>query len=113
MRGDALQLRLFETSWRVIYGAVFVSESYKFRMMPRTIVQKILRVMHNAGHTLHPGEPLTASAHAIACYKLISFCRIPARRKSLHEPLDKRDNIFAKSEEEPADTRLDVGKLPG
>jgi RNA polymerase sigma-70 factor (ECF subfamily) len=77
------------------------------------LVQEILLAVHNARHTYRPDEPLTAWVHAIARYKLMDFFRTRARLESLHEPLDERNNIFAESDNEPADARRDIGKLLG
>ena len=77
------------------------------------IVQEILLAVHNSRHTYRAGEPLTAWVHAIARYKLMDFYRARSRREALNEPLDDYLDIFASSDEEPADAKRDVGKLLG
>lgn len=82
-----------------------------FREDTEDLVQEILLAVHNARHTFRPDEPLTAWVHAIARYKLMDFFRTHARRASLHEPLDDHEDIFAYTDDEPAEARRDIGKL--
>jgi RNA polymerase sigma factor (sigma-70 family) len=75
------------------------------------LVQEILLAVHNARHTYRPDEPLTAWLHAIARYKLMDFFRSRARRESLNDPLDDWAELLAYTDDEPARTRHDIGKL--
>ncbi|GLU34339.1 sigma-70 family RNA polymerase sigma factor [Trinickia caryophylli] len=75
------------------------------------LVQEILLAVHNGRHTYRPSEPLTAWIHAIARYKLMDFFRARARRESLNDPIDDHIDIFAVSDDEPAQARRDVGRL--
>jgi RNA polymerase sigma-70 factor (ECF subfamily) len=75
------------------------------------IVQEILLAVHNGRHTYRVDQPLTAWVYAIARYKLTDFFRARARREALNDPLDDDMQLFANSDEEPADARRDVGKL--
>ncbi len=75
------------------------------------IIQEILLAVHNARHTYHPDEPLTAWVHAIARYKLMDFFRTRAKRESLHEPLDDHEELFSESDHEPLEARRDIEKL--
>ena len=75
------------------------------------LVQEILLGVHNGRHTYRPDQPLTAWVHAIARYKLTDFFRARSHREALHTPLDDDLEIFATSDTEPADARLDLSKL--
>jgi RNA polymerase sigma factor (sigma-70 family) len=75
------------------------------------IVQDILLAVHNARHTYREDEPLTAWVHAIARYKLTDFFRARARHEARNDPLDDHTELFAASDDEPAQARHDISKL--
>ncbi|MBP0596762.1 sigma-70 family RNA polymerase sigma factor [Herbaspirillum sp. LeCh32-8] len=75
------------------------------------IVQETLLAVHNARHTYRADQPLTAWVYAIARYKLMDFLRARSRREALNDPLDDEHDLFAASDEEPAQARRDVGAL--
>ncbi|AME28483.2 sigma-70 family RNA polymerase sigma factor [Burkholderia sp. PAMC 26561] len=75
------------------------------------VVQEILLAVHNSRHTYRSDDPLTAWVHAIARYKLMDLFRARSRREALNDPLDEKLDIFATSDEEPADAKRDIGKL--
>lgn len=75
------------------------------------IVQETLLAVHNARHTYRADQPLTAWVHAIARYKLMDFLRARSRREAFNDPLDDDHELFAASDEEPAQARRDVGTL--
>ncbi|CAG9224467.1 ECF RNA polymerase sigma factor SigF [Paraburkholderia caribensis] len=75
------------------------------------LIQEILLAVHNARHTYRPDEPLTAWIHAIARYKLTDYFRTRARKDALTDSIDDQDDIFASTDDEPADARRDIGKL--
>jgi RNA polymerase sigma-70 factor (ECF subfamily) len=91
--------------------------AYLRRRLPRAqadvedILQETLLAVHNARHTYHDDQPLTAWVHAIARYKLMDFFRAHSRREALHEPLEDDGRIFVDSDAEPADACRDVGRL--
>ncbi len=75
------------------------------------LVQETLLAVHNARHTYHPDEPLTAWVHAIARYKLMDFFSARAKRESRQMRLDDHEDLFSVSYDEPLDARRDIGKL--
>ncbi|VXB03715.1 RNA polymerase sigma-70 factor, ECF subfamily [Burkholderia sp. 8Y] len=75
------------------------------------LIQEILLAVHNARHTYRVEEPLTAWVHAIARYKLMDFFRSRSRHESLNDSLDDHDDLFAITDDEPAQARHDIGKL--
>ncbi len=75
------------------------------------LVQETLLAVHNQRHTYDPGQPLTAWIHAIARYKLVDLLRRRAGRDVLNDPLDDELAVFAVSDTDAADARLDLGKL--
>ncbi len=75
------------------------------------LVQETLLAVHNQRHTYDPGQPLTAWIHAIARYKLVDLLRRRAGREMLNDPLDDELAVFAVSDTDAADARLDLGKL--
>lgn len=75
------------------------------------LVQEAVLAIHLQRHTYDPQELLTPWVHAIARYKLMDFFRARSRREALNDPLDETLDIFATSDEEPADAKRDIGKL--
>ncbi|WP_263262953.1 sigma-70 family RNA polymerase sigma factor [Pseudomonas sp. RIT-PI-S] len=77
------------------------------------LLQEVLLAVHNARHTYHDDQPLTAWVQAIARYKLADHFRAFARREALHQPLDHDEDteLFAFSDDEPAQASRDLGLL--
>ena len=75
------------------------------------LLQEVLLAVHNARHTYQAQQPLTAWVQAIARYKLADHFRGYARRDSLQDPLEDDSDLFAASDEAPAEASRDLGKL--
>jgi len=109
--GDALAYRDFLDKLSGHLRGVLRKRLYQMPDHVEDVVQETLLAVHNGRHTYRAEQPLTAWVHAIARYKLMDFFRARARHDALNEPLDETLEIFAISDEEPADARRDVGKL--
>ncbi|QVM89461.1 sigma-70 family RNA polymerase sigma factor [Pseudomonas entomophila] len=77
------------------------------------LLQEVLLAVHNARHTYQAQQPLTAWVQAIARYKLADHLRSHARREARHDALDDDNELFAASDEAPAQASRDLGKLLG
>ncbi|CAK16028.1 sigma-70 family RNA polymerase sigma factor [Pseudomonas entomophila] len=77
------------------------------------LLQEVLLAVHNARHTYQARQPLTAWVQAIARYKLADHLRSHARREARHDLLDDDSELFAASDEQPAQASRDLGKLLG
>ncbi|QQE86195.1 sigma-70 family RNA polymerase sigma factor [Pseudomonas putida] len=77
------------------------------------LLQEVLLAVHNARHTYQPQQPLTAWVQAIARYKLADYLRRYAHQDALHEVLEDDSDLFATSDEAPAQANRDLGKLLG
>lgn len=77
------------------------------------LLQEVLLAVHNARHTYQPQQPLTAWVQAIARYKLADYLRRYAHHDALHEVLEDDSDLFATSDEAPAQANRDLGKLLG
>lgn len=77
------------------------------------LLQEVLLAVHNARHTYQPQQPLTAWVQAIARYKLADYLRRYAHHDALHEVLEDDSDLFATSDEAPAQASRDLGKLLG
>ena len=75
------------------------------------LLQEVLLAVHNARHTYRAEQPLTVWVQAIARYKLADHFRGYARRDSLQDPLEDDSDLFAASDEAPAEASRDLGKL--
>lgn len=77
------------------------------------LLQEVLLAVHNARHTYQPQQPLTAWVQAIARYKLADYLRRYPHHDALHEVLEDDSDLFATSDEAPAQANRDLGKLLG
>ncbi|MGX1021480.1 RNA polymerase sigma-70 factor (ECF subfamily) [Pseudomonas sp. Y3 TE3536] len=77
------------------------------------LLQEVLLAVHNARQTYQPQQPLTAWVQAIARYKLADYLRRYAHHDALHDLLDDDSDLFAASDEAPAQASRDLGKLLG
>ncbi|MFJ4396754.1 sigma-70 family RNA polymerase sigma factor [Pseudomonas sp. NPDC089396] len=77
------------------------------------LLQEVLLAVHNARETYQPQQPLTAWVQAIARYKLVDYLRRYGQRETRHESLEEDSDLFAASDEAPAEARRDLGKLLG
>ncbi|WP_213777231.1 sigma-70 family RNA polymerase sigma factor [Caballeronia sp. dw_276] len=109
--GDAAAYRAFLDDLTAHLRGFLRKRIYYLQDDIEDVVQEILLAVHNSRHTYRPHEPLTAWVHAIARYKLMDFFRARSRREALNDPLDETLDIFATSDEEPADAKRDIGKL--
>ena len=109
--GDAAAYRAFLDQLSCHLRGVLRKRLYQMQDHVEDVVQETLLAVHNGRHTYRADQPLTAWIHAIARYKLMDFFRARARHEALTEPLDDTLEIFATSDEEPADARRDVGRL--
>jgi RNA polymerase sigma factor (sigma-70 family) len=109
--GDAVAYRAFLDDLTRHLRGFLRKRIYYLQDDIEDVVQEILLAVHNSRHTYRPDEPLTAWVHAIARYKLMDFFRARSRREALNDPLDETLDIFATSDEEPADAKRDIGKL--
>lgn len=75
------------------------------------LLQEVLLAVHNARHTYHADQPLTAWVFAIARYKLTDFFRARSRGDVFNDSLDDTDELFAEPELEPAQASRDLSKL--
>lgn len=75
------------------------------------LVQETLLAVHNNRHTYQTEQPLTAWVHAIARYKYADLFRRRAGNEALNDPLDDELEVFAASDGEARDARLDLVKL--
>lgn len=73
------------------------------------LLQETLIAMHTRRGTYDPTRPFTAWVYAIARYKLIDHFRRTKRRAE--DPLDDTDMLFAASDTQAAEARLDVTRL--
>lgn len=113
LAGDAVAYREFLAAL-----AVHVRGLLRRRLAQRPeevedLLQEVLLAVHNARHTYQAQQPLTAWVQAIARYKLADHFRGHARRDSLHDVLDDDSDLFAASDEAPAEASRDLGKLLG
>jgi len=113
LAGDALAYREFLAAL-----AVHVRGFLRRRLAQRPsevedLLQEVLLAVHNARHTYQPQQPLTAWVQAIARYKLVDYLRRYALRDALHEQLEDDSDLFAASDEVPAQASRDLGKLLG
>ncbi|MCU1725108.1 sigma-70 family RNA polymerase sigma factor [Pseudomonas sp. 5P_5.1_Bac1] len=113
LAGDAVAYREFLAAL-----AVHVRGLLRRRLAQRPaevedLLQEVLLAVHNARHTYQAQQPLTAWVQAIARYKLTDHFRGHARRDSLHDVLDDDSDLFAASDEAPAEASRDLGKLLG
>jgi RNA polymerase sigma-70 factor (ECF subfamily) len=77
------------------------------------LLQEVLLAVHNARQTYQPQQPLTAWVQAIARYKLADYLRRYMHHDALHDLLDDDSDLFAASDEAPAQASRDLGKLLG
>ncbi|MFJ4431239.1 sigma-70 family RNA polymerase sigma factor [Pseudomonas sp. NPDC089395] len=77
------------------------------------LLQEVLLAVHNARDTYQPPQPLTAWVQAIARYKLVDYLRRYGQREARHEHLEEDSELFAVSDEAPAEASRDLGKLLG
>ncbi|MFJ3077131.1 MULTISPECIES: sigma-70 family RNA polymerase sigma factor [Pseudomonas] len=77
------------------------------------LLQEVLLAVHNARDTYQPQQPLTAWVQAIARYKLVDYLRRYGQREARHDSLEEDSELFAASDEAPAEARRDLGKLLG
>jgi RNA polymerase sigma-70 factor (ECF subfamily) len=75
------------------------------------LVQETLLAVHIRRHTYDAAQPLTAWVHAIARYKLVDLLRRRAGREALADPLDDSLDVFAASDSDAGDARLDLEQL--
>ena len=111
LTGDAAAYRMFLAAL-----AVHVRSFLSRRLAQRPcevedLLQEVLLAVHNARHTYHAQQPLTAWVQAIARYKLADHYRSYARHDALHEGLEDDSDLFAASEQEAAQATRDLGKL--
>jgi RNA polymerase sigma-70 factor, ECF subfamily len=111
LAGDAAAYREFLARLSAHLRGVLRRRLYRMPDYVEDIVQETLLAVHNGRHTYRPEQPLTAWIHAIARYKLADFLRARARHDALTEPLDDAAELFASTDDEPAQARRDVGKL--
>src|ERR1700721_1966685 len=111
LEGDALAYRAFLDDLTGHLRGFLRKRIYYLQDDIEDVGREILVAVHNSPHFFRPDEPLTAWVHAIARYKLMDFFRARSRREALNDPLDDTLEIFATSDEEPADAKRDVGKL--
>ncbi len=109
--GDANAYRAFLEQLSCHLRSVLRKRLYQMPDHVEDVVQETLLAVHNGRHTYRADQPLTAWVHAIARYKLMDFFRARAHHEALTEPLDDALEIFATSDEEPANARRDIGKL--
>ncbi|WP_449433269.1 sigma-70 family RNA polymerase sigma factor [Pseudomonas putida] len=111
LAGDALAYREF------LAALALHMRGYLRRRLARRpaeiedLLQEVLLAVHNARNTYQAQQPLTAWVQAIARYKLADHFRTYARRDALHDVLEDDCEVFAVSDEEPAQARRDLGKL--
>lgn len=113
LAGDAVAYRAFLAAL-----ALHVRGFLRRRLQQRPaevedLLQEVLLAVHNARHTYQPQQPLTAWVQAIARYKLADYLRRYAHRDALHDLLDDDSDLFASSDEVPAQASRDLGKLLG
>ena len=113
LAGDAVAYREFLAAL-----AVHVRGFLRRRLAQRPtevedLLQEVLLAVHNARHTYQAQQPLTVWVQAIARYKLADHFRSYARRDLLHDPLEDDSDLFAASDEAPAEASRDLGKLLG
>jgi RNA polymerase sigma-70 factor (ECF subfamily) len=75
------------------------------------LVQETLMAIHLKRGTHEPGLPVTAWVLAIAKYKWVDFWRRRGRHESLHDDIEQVDEWQLTTDEPPAGTALDLGKL--
>lgn len=75
------------------------------------LVQETLLAVHNQRHTYDPTQPVTAWVYAIARYKLVDALRRRSRTDALNDPLDDATELFAVTDDAPAEARRDLAKL--
>ena len=73
------------------------------------LLQETLIAMHARRSTYDTSRPFTAWVHSIARYKLIDHFRRNKRRAE--EPLDDMDQLFAVSDSNEVEARIDVDRL--
>jgi RNA polymerase sigma-70 factor (ECF subfamily) len=109
--GDAVAYRQFLDELSKRLRAFLRKRLYHLQDDIEDIVQEALLAVHNGRHTYRPDQPLTSWVHAIARYKLMDFLRARSRHEALNDPLDDYLEIFAATDNEPADARRDIEKL--
>nr|WP_198982193.1 sigma-70 family RNA polymerase sigma factor [Herbaspirillum sp. ASV7] len=109
--GDAVAYRTFLAELSGRLRAFLRKRLHHLQDEVEDIVQETLLAVHNARHTYRPEQPLTAWVHAIARYKLMDFLRSRSRREAFNDPLDEAQELFAASDDEPAQARRDIGVL--
>ncbi|MDR0277166.1 MAG: sigma-70 family RNA polymerase sigma factor [Paucimonas sp.] len=110
MEGDTSAYRAFLAALAVHLRAFLRRRVAQRSDEIEDLLQEVLLAVHNARHTYHADQPLTAWVQAIARYKLADHFRGHARRDALHDPLDD-DELFHEGDEESASARRDLGKL--
>lgn len=75
------------------------------------LLQEVLLAVHNARQTYQPQQPLTAWVQAIARYKLVDYLRRHGQHEARHERIEDDSELFAASDEAPAQAHRDLGKL--
>jgi len=73
------------------------------------LLQETLIAMHARRATYDTSRPFTAWVHSIARYKLIDHFR--RNRRRAEEPLDDMDQLFAISDSNAVEARIDVDRL--
>ena len=109
--GDAGAYRRFLDELAKRLRAYVRKRLFDYQDHAEDIVQETLLAVHNARFTYRRDQPVTAWIYAIARYKLMDFFRARARRESLNDPIDDHIDIFAVSDDEPAQARRDVSRL--
>lgn len=109
--GDAAAYRAFLDELSGHLRAFLRKRLFQAQHDIEDIVQETLLAVHNGRHTYRPDQPLTAWVYAIARYKLMDFLRARSRHDALNDPLDDELEIFAASDRQQTDARIDIEKL--
>lgn len=75
------------------------------------LLQETLLAVHNARHTYHADQPLTAWVQAIARYKLMDHFRAHARRDALTDPLDDDSMLLVDEDHQGHQAERDLARL--
>lgn len=111
LAGDGIAYQAFLEALGAHLRAFLRKRMFEIPDEVEDLVQETLLAVHIHRHTYQPGQPLTAWVHAIARYKLIDLLRARSRREALHDPLDDELQVFAQSDTQAAQARLDLGKM--
>ncbi|WP_248920550.1 sigma-70 family RNA polymerase sigma factor [Pseudomonas entomophila] len=113
LAGDALAYRQFLTALAAHVRGFLRRRLPQHPAEVEDLLQEVLLAVHNARHTYQAQQPLTAWVQAIARYKLADHLRSHARHEARHDALEDDSELFAVSDEEPAQASRDLGKLLG